>query len=101
MVKAPRRGLRLAELQLLLLLFLCFLLPDVIADDLFGQTDRADAVPARPEVVTREVALPAEILSVDPDSCAPGFPWTLDCEQLFWQVDDDEVGRLVGGEMCV
>ena len=71
MVKAPRRGLRLAELQLLLLLFLCFLLPDVIADDLFGQTDRADAVPARPEVVTREVALPAEILSVDPDGRLP------------------------------
>ena len=36
-MKAPRRGLRLAEFQLLLFLFLCFLLPDVIADDLFGQ----------------------------------------------------------------
>ena len=24
-----------------------------------------------------------------------------DQRQLFWQVDDDEVGRLVGGEMCV
>ena len=35
MMKAPRRGLRLAEFQLLLFLFLCFLLPDVVADDLF------------------------------------------------------------------
>ena len=24
-----------------------------------------------------------------------------DQRQLFWPVDDDEVGRLVGGEMCV
>ena len=40
-MKAPRRGLRLAESQLLLLLFLGFLLPDVIADDLFGHTDCA------------------------------------------------------------
>ena len=32
MMKAPRRGLRLAEFQLLLFLFLCFLLPDVVAD---------------------------------------------------------------------
>ena len=51
MMKAPRRGLRLAEFQLFLFLFLCFLLPDVIADVLFGQPDRADAIPARPEVV--------------------------------------------------
>ena len=43
MMKAPRRGLRLAESQLLLLLFLGFLLPDVIADDLFGHTDCAGA----------------------------------------------------------
>ena len=48
-MKAPRRGLRLAEFQLFLFLFLCFLLPDVIADVLFGQPDRADAIPARPE----------------------------------------------------
>ena len=71
MMKAPRRGLRLAEFQLLLFLFLCFLLPDVVADDLFGQTDRADAVPARPEVVTREVALPTQILPMEADRRLP------------------------------
>ena len=35
MRKAPRRGLRLAKFQCLLFLLVCFLLPDVIADDLF------------------------------------------------------------------
>ena len=49
MMKAPRRGLRLAEFQLLLFLFLCFLLPDVVADDLFGQTDRAGWRALRPQ----------------------------------------------------
>ena len=39
-----------------------FLLLDVIADDLFRQTDGADAVPARPKVVAREVARPPQIL---------------------------------------
>ena len=34
MRKAPRRGLRLARVQFLLFLLVCFLLPDVIADDL-------------------------------------------------------------------
>ena len=34
------------------------LLPDVIADDFFRQTDRAHAISTRPEVVAREVALP-------------------------------------------
>ncbi len=58
MRKAPRRGLRLAKFQFLLFLLVCFLLPDVIADDLFRQTDGADAVPARPKVVAREVARP-------------------------------------------
>ena len=51
MRKAPRRGLQLAKFQLLLFLLVGFLFPDVIADDLFGQTDGAHAVPARPEVV--------------------------------------------------
>ena len=50
MRKAPRRGLRLAKFQFLLFLLVCFLLPDVIADDLFRHTDGADAVPARPKV---------------------------------------------------
>ena len=58
MMKAPRRGLRLAKFQLLLFLLVFFLLPDVIADDLFGQTDGADAVPPRPEVIPGEVAAP-------------------------------------------
>ena len=73
MRKAPRRGLRLAKFQFLLFLLVCFLLPDVIADDLFRHTDGADAVPACPQVVAREVALP---------SCALGFSWTLDCERV-------------------
>ena len=34
------------------------LLPDVIADDFFRQTDRAHAISTRPEVVARKVALP-------------------------------------------
>ena len=38
MRKAPRRGLRLAKFQFLLFLLVCFLLPDVIADDLFRHT---------------------------------------------------------------
>ena len=71
MMKAPRRGLRLAESQLLLLLFLGFLLPDVIAEDLFGHTDCADAVPARPKVVAREVAWPPQILPMNADRRLP------------------------------
>ena len=70
-MKAPRRGLRLAECQLLLLYLFRFLPPDVLADDIFRQTDRAHAVPLRPEVVAREVALPPEILPVDPDRRLP------------------------------
>ena len=68
MRKAPRRGLRLAKFQFLLFLLVCFLLPDVIADDLFRHTAGADAVPACPKVVAR--------------SCALGFSWTLDCERV-------------------
>ena len=71
LMKAPRRGLRLAECQLLLLYLVRFLPPDVLADDIFRQTDRAHAVPLRPEVVAREVALPPEILPVDPDRRLP------------------------------
>ena len=67
MMKAPRRGLRLAKFQLLLFLLVFFLFPDVFADDLFGQTDRADAVPTRPEVVAREIALPPQILPMNAD----------------------------------
>ncbi len=70
-MKAPRRGLRLVKFQLLLFLLVGFLLPDVLPDALFGQTDRAHAVPARPEVVAREVPLPTEILSMDPDRRLP------------------------------
>ena len=70
-MKAPRRGLRLAKFQLLLLLFLRFLLPDVITDDLFGQIDRADAVPTRPKVVAREVAWPPQILPMNADRRLP------------------------------
>ena len=66
-MKAPRRGLRLAKFQLLLFLLVYFLLPDVIADDLFGQTDRADAVPARPEVVAREVPASPQIRPMETD----------------------------------
>ena len=64
MMKAPRRGLRLAKFQLLLLLLVGFLLPDVFADRFFGQTDRAHAIPARPEVVARKVPLPPQILAM-------------------------------------
>ena len=67
MRKAPRRGLRLAKFQFLLFLLVCFLLPDVIADDLFRHTDGADAVPACPTVVAREVALPPQILPMNAD----------------------------------
>ena len=50
MMKAPRRGLRLVKLELLLLLFpSASLLPDVIADDFFRQTDRAHAISTRPQ----------------------------------------------------
>ena len=72
MRKTPRRGLRLAEFQLFLRPLVCLLLPDVIADDLFGQTDRADAVAARPEVIAGEIALPPEMRI--PDEC--GSPTT-------------------------
>ena len=41
MMKAPRRGLRLAEFQLLLLPLGLFLVADVFADRFFGQTDGA------------------------------------------------------------
>ena len=71
MMKAPRRGLRLAKFQLLLLLLLGFLLPDVVADRLLGQTDGADAVPTRPEVVAREVPLPTQILPVNSNRRLP------------------------------
>ena len=70
-MKAPRRGLLLPKCQLLLLLLVYFLLPDVSADDLFRQTDGTDAVSSRPEVIPREVALPPEILPVDPDGRLP------------------------------
>ena len=71
MGKAPRRGLRLAKFQFLLFLLVCFLLPDVIADDLFRHTDGADAVPACPTVVAREVALPPQILPMHADRRLP------------------------------
>ena len=71
MRKAPRRGLRLAKFQFLLFLLVCFLLPDVIADDLFRHTDGADAVPACPKVVAREVALPPQILPMNADRRLP------------------------------
>ena len=71
MRKAPRRGLRLAKFQFLLFLLVCFLLPDVIADDFFRQTDGADAVPARPQVVAREVARPPQILPMNTDRRLP------------------------------
>ena len=57
MMKAPRRGLRLAKFQLLLFLLVLFLLPDVFADDFFRQTHSADVIPARPEVIPGEVDL--------------------------------------------
>ena len=72
MRKAPRRGLRLAKFQFLLFLLVCFLLPDVIADDLFRHTDGADAVPACPKVVAREVGAAAPDT---PDEC--GSPTSL------------------------
>ena len=84
MRKAPRRGLRLAKFQFLLFLLGCFLLPDVIADDLFRHTDGADAVPACPKVVAREVALPPQILALlrgsktDPQRPLPTDPLTTD-----------------------
>ena len=65
MRKAPRRGLRLAKFQFLLFLLVCFLLPDVIADDLFRHTAGADAVPACPTVVARAVARPPQILPMN------------------------------------
>ena len=71
MRKAPRRGLRLAKFQFLLFLLVCFLLPDVIADDLFRHTDGADAVAACPKVVAREVALPPQILPMNADRRLP------------------------------
>ena len=71
MRKAPRRGLRLAKFQFLLFPLVRFLLPDVIADDLFRQTDGADAVPARPKVVAREVALPPQILPMNANRRLP------------------------------
>ncbi len=70
-MKAPRRGLRLAKFQLLLFLLVGFLLPDVLADHLFRQTDGADTVPTRPEVVAREVPLSTKILPVNPDRRLP------------------------------
>ena len=48
MRKVPRRGLRLAKHQLLLLLLVGVLPPDVLADRSFRHTDRAHAVPTRP-----------------------------------------------------
>ena len=70
--EGPSKGPRaLAECQLLLLFLLRFLPSDVLADDIFRQTDRAHAVPFRPEVVAREVALLSEIFSVDPDGRLP------------------------------
>ena len=71
MMKAPRRGLRLAKFQLLLLSFVGFLLPNVRADHRLGQTDGADAVPTRPEVVAREVPLPTQILPVNSNRRLP------------------------------
>ena len=71
MMKAPRRGLRLAKFQVLSFLLLGFLLPDVVADRLFDQTDGAHAIPTRPEVVAREVLLAPKILAMDPDRRLP------------------------------
>ena len=64
-------GLALAEGQLLLLHLFRLLSPDVVADDIFRQSDRAHTAPFRPEVVARKVAWPPEILSVDPDADFP------------------------------
>jgi hypothetical protein len=47
---APRRSLRLAELQPFLLPLVCHLPLDVIADDLLGQTTRAAAVATCPDL---------------------------------------------------
>ena len=62
MMKAPRRGLRLAKFQLLLFLLVGFLLPDVLADHLFRQTDGADTVPTRPGCDTIRMRQPPQLL---------------------------------------
>ena len=74
MMKAPRRGLRLAEFQLLLLPLGLFLVADVFADRFFGQTDGAHTVPSRPKVVAREVPGTTQILPV---SVPPQGSWTV------------------------
>ena len=90
MRKAPRRGLRLAKFQFLLFLLVCFLLPDVIADDLFRHTDGADAVPACPKVVAREVALPPQILPMNADRRLPfQEPHRVRHTHLRWNTQQD------------
>ena len=90
MRKAPRRGLRLAKFQFLLFLLVCFLLPDVIADDLFRHTDGADAVPACPKVVAREVALPPQILPMNADRrLSFQEPHRVRHTQLRWNTQQD------------
>ena len=90
MRKAPRRGLRLAKCQFLLFLLVCFLLPDVIADDLFRHTDGADAGPACPKVVAREVALPPQILPMNADRRLPfQEPHRVRHTQLRWNTQQD------------
>ena len=74
MMKAPR----LAKFEFLLLLLSLFLIPNVFADGFFRQTDGADAVPARPKVVAREVVCPTQVLPMDPDRRLPlsgSPPW--------------------------
>ena len=88
MRKAPRRGLRLAKFQFLLFLLVCFLLPDVIADDLFRHTVLTST--RVPQVVAREVALPPQILPMNADRRLPfQEPHRVRHTQLRWNTQQD------------
>jgi len=65
------RRLKPPERQILLPLFLFFLIADVGSDGRLVQAHRAHAVPARPEVEACEIALPAQELTMNPHRRLP------------------------------